>query len=50
MKVWEKASVHELYARMHLQTAWKQRVLELYELQITWMQWGVGAHARKELQ
>lgn len=28
----------------------KHRVLELYELQITWMQWGVGAHARKELQ
>jgi hypothetical protein len=35
---------------MHLQAAWKQRVLELYELQITWMQWGVRAHARNELQ
>lgn len=85
VKAWEKAPVHELYARMqpggdfdgvgmavvsegmrmgeltalvlankglymHLQAAWKQRVLELYELQITWMQWGVRAHAMKELQ
>jgi len=85
VKAWEKAPVHELYARMqpggdfdgvgmavvgeamrmgeltslvlankglymHLQAAWKQRVLELYELQITWMQWGVRAHARNELQ
>jgi hypothetical protein len=33
----------------HLQAAWKQRVLELYELQVTWMQWGVRAHARNEL-
>jgi hypothetical protein len=84
VKGWEKASVHELYARMqpcgdfdgvgmavvgeslrmgeltalvlvnkglytHLQAAWKQRVLELYELQVTWMQWGVRAHARNEL-
>ena len=85
VKAWEKAPVHELYARMfgdgdfdgvgmavvgeslrmgeltalvlankglymHLQAAWKQRVLELYELQITWMQWGVCARARKEVQ
>ncbi len=85
VKAWEKAPVHELYARMqsggdldgvgmavvgeslrmgeltalvlankglymHLQAVWKQRVLELYELQITWMQWGVRAQARKELQ
>ena len=85
VKAWEKAPVHELYARMfgggdfdgvgmtvvgeslrmgeltalvlenkglymHLQAAWKQRVLELYELQITWMQWGMRAHAMKEVQ
>ena len=85
VKAWEKAPVHELYARMqrggdfdgvgvavvaeslrmgeltalvlankgmymHLQAAWKQRVLELYELQITWMHWGVRAHAMKELE
>ena len=34
---------------MHLQTVWNQRVLELYELQVTWIHRNVRAHARKEL-
>ena len=34
---------------MHLQTVWNQRVLELYELQVTWIHRNVRTHARKEL-
>jgi len=30
-----------LYMQLH--AAWKARVLALYELQVTWMHWGVGA-------
>ena len=35
-----------LYMQLH--AAWKARVLELYELQVTWMHWGVRTHAMRE--
>ena len=33
-----------LYMQLH--AAWKARVLALYELQVTWMHWGVSAQRR----
>jgi hypothetical protein len=36
-----------MYVQLH--AAWKQRVLELYELQVTWMQWGARAHGMGKL-
>ena len=35
-----------LYMQLH--AAWKARVLELYELQVTWMHWGVRTHGTRE--